>query len=262
MVGWLDRPRGGSMLVVRLSPLWLARGVHRRRVDGLGHWWSRSRSGPRVLADPLAGGPAPRRTSGHRCRPVTSGGAVPTPIARTRTHRAGRATANRFGTARRSLPESAGGRSTGDPDVAQLAGPSRSRPTSHRKSHRCAPCRPASAEEAPGVSRHALGDVHLAVVRADGTGRRSLTTAPGVQEVPSWSPDGRRIAFDAFDPAQPVFSTSIWLMRSDGTRRRQVTTGGFDVEPSFAPDGRHLAFARIAEDLPVAAPEAILVADL
>src|SRR3954449_4438942 len=125
MVGWLDRPRVGSMLVVRLSPLWEARGVHLRRADGLGHWWSRSRSGPRVLADPLAGGPAPRQTSGHRCRRVTSGGAVPTPTAKARTHRAGRATANPSGTARRSLRESAGGLSTGDRDVPQPAGPSR-----------------------------------------------------------------------------------------------------------------------------------------
>lgn len=105
----------------------------------------------------------------------------------------------------------------------------------------------------------AAGDVHLAVIRPDGTGRRPLTSAPGIQEIPSWSPDGKRIAFDAYDPAQPVFSTSIWLMNSDGTGQRRVTDDGFDVEPSFAPDGKRIAFARIYEDLPVAAPEAIHV---
>lgn len=104
-----------------------------------------------------------------------------------------------------------------------------------------------------------VGDVHLAVIRPDGSGRHSLTHAPGIQEIPSWSPDGEQIAFDAFDPAQPVFSTSIWLMNRDGTDQRRVTTDGFDVEPSFAPDGHRIAFARIFEDLPVAAPEAIYV---
>ncbi len=104
-----------------------------------------------------------------------------------------------------------------------------------------------------------VGDVHLAVIRADGTGRRSLTTAPGVQEVPSWSSDGRLIAYDAFDPVQPVFSTSIWVMRADGTHQRRLTSDGFDVEPDFSPDGRRIVFARIIEDLPVDSPEAIYV---
>jgi Tol biopolymer transport system component len=94
-----------------------------------------------------------------------------------------------------------------------------------------------------------IGDVHLAVIRPDGTGRRTLTSAAGIQEVPSWSPDGTQIAFDAFDPAQPSFSTSIWLMNRDGREQRQVTTAGFDVEPSFAPDGQRIAFARIVDDV-------------
>jgi Tol biopolymer transport system component len=103
------------------------------------------------------------------------------------------------------------------------------------------------------------GDVHLAVIRPDGTGRRTLTTAPGIQEVPSWSPDGAHIAYDAYEPAQPVFSTSIWLMNSDGSGQRRLTFDGFDVEPSFAPDGAHIAFGRIAEDRPTGAPEALVV---
>lgn len=93
-----------------------------------------------------------------------------------------------------------------------------------------------------------IGDVHLAVIRPDGSGRRALTTAAGVQEAPSWSPDARRIAFDAFDPAQPVFSTSIWIMNSGGGGQRQVTRDGFDVEPAFAPNGAQIAFARIIDD--------------
>ena len=98
----------------------------------------------------------------------------------------------------------------------------------------------------------AAGDVHLAVVRPDGTGRRTLTTAPGIQEAPTWSPDGRLIAYDAYDPAQTEFSTSIWVMRSDGTGQRRLTSDGFDVEPTFAPDGKRIAFGRSTEDVEVA----------
>jgi TolB protein len=102
-----------------------------------------------------------------------------------------------------------------------------------------------------------VGDTHLATIRPDGTGRRQLTNELGVEEIPSWSPDGTHIAYDAGDPNQPDFSTSIWLIRSDGTQARQLTTDGFDVEPSFAPDGRRIAFTRIVEDLPVAAPQTL-----
>jgi hypothetical protein len=72
--------------------------------------------------------------------------------------------------------------------VPQSAGPSRSRPTSHRRSHRYAPCGPASSDEPPRVSRHALVAVHssgwdwppaVAVVGGDlrDTTRRSGATA-------------------------------------------------------------------------------------
>jgi len=101
--------------------------------------------------------------------------------------------------------------------------------------------------------------VHIATVRPDGTKRRALTSAPGVQEAPDWSPDGRWIAYDADDPAQAVFSTSIWVMRADGTGARRVTRGGFDVEPVFSPDGRQIAFGRIAGDSPAGQLEAVFV---
>ena len=92
--------------------------------------------------------------------------------------------------------------------------------------------------------------VHLATMAADGTRVRQLSFDRGIQEVPRWSPNGRWIAFNAAPvlPGEPGFSTSIWLMRADGTQRRQVTTDGFDVEPVWSPDGLQLAFARLIDD--------------
>ena len=93
--------------------------------------------------------------------------------------------------------------------------------------------------------------VHVATMAADGTRVRQLTFDRGIQEVPRWSPTGRWIAFDAAPvlPWEPGFSTSIWVMRADGTQPRQVTTDGFDVEPVWSPDGLQLAFARLIDDV-------------
>ncbi|HET6171582.1 MAG TPA: hypothetical protein VFD90_03180 [Gaiellales bacterium] len=89
--------------------------------------------------------------------------------------------------------------------------------------------------------------VHLAAMTPEGGNVRQLTFGAGIQEIPKWSPDGRWITFDASTlfPDDPAFTTSIWVMRADGSKARQVTHDGFDVEPVFSPDGSQIAFARI-----------------
>ena len=88
---------------------------------------------------------------------------------------------------------------------------------------------------------------HVATISPDGTRTRQITSGTGIQEVPRWSPDGRLITFDASPvfPDDPAFHTSIWVMRADGSKPRQITTDGFDVEPVFSPDGSQIAFGRI-----------------
>jgi Tol biopolymer transport system component len=91
------------------------------------------------------------------------------------------------------------------------------------------------------------------VIRADGSGRRRLTTG-GRSFHPVWSPNGGRIFFarrrKAAHPEAPVRlreSASIWSMRSDGSQERRVTrliAGRSDVPESFSPDGSALALTR------------------
>ena len=57
---------------------------------------------------------------------------------------------------------------------------------------------------------------------------------------PDWSPDGRRIAFQAYTES----NFHIWSISADGSDLRQHTSGGFDDrEPSWSPAGDHILFA-------------------
>ena len=74
-------------------------------------------------------------------------------------------------------------------------------------------------------------------VNADGTGLRRLTHAPWREFDPSWSPDGRLIAYRA----EPHGHPQVWVMNADGSGQRRLTRdGGF---PAWSPDGSMIAYA-------------------
>jgi Tol biopolymer transport system component len=101
--------------------------------------------------------------------------------------------------------------------------------------------------------------VHIATIAPNGTNRKALTAAPGVQECPKWSPDGKSIVYDSFPVDQPTFSVSVWVMHADGSSPKQLTSNALDVEPVFSPDGTQIAFGRITGDSPEGQLEAIYV---
>jgi Tol biopolymer transport system component len=94
------------------------------------------------------------------------------------------------------------------------------------------------------------GDQQIATIRPNGADVRVITSGRGIHEVPSWSPDGRRIAFGHSpepDPGAPGFETRIWTTRPDGSHARPLpmSRAGFDVVPRYSPNGRWIAFARL-----------------
>jgi Tol biopolymer transport system component len=74
-------------------------------------------------------------------------------------------------------------------------------------------------------------------VRPNGRRLRRLTRDAN-SLLPSWSPDGRRIAFQRFPPGG---GREVWVMDADGTHKRRIARGG---GPTWSPDGRLVAFGR------------------
>ena len=74
------------------------------------------------------------------------------------------------------------------------------------------------------------------VMNADGSGITRLTEEQSFNRFPSWSPDGRRIAFQR--------KQSIYVMNADGSGVTRLTDDSrLDLKPSWSPDGRKIAFA-------------------
>ena len=112
---------------------------------------------------------------------------------------------------------------------------------------------PSSAAEQPPTSR-ALGavsgriafrserdqqDSEIYVMNADGSGQTRLTRMPGYDGRPSWSPDGRYIAFQSHRDGDG----EVYVMNSDGTGLTNLTKHpAIDLFPAWSPDGRYIAF--------------------
>ena len=72
-------------------------------------------------------------------------------------------------------------------------------------------------------------------VNQDGSGLERLTTQAGPDNWPTYSPDGKQIAFFSVREG----SEGVWIMEADGSDPRFVVEGG---EPNWSPDGEWITF--------------------
>ena len=85
-----------------------------------------------------------------------------------------------------------------------------------------------------GVPVHnSLGEAHLFVTALEGP-FKGIFKDFGCGNVPSWSPDDKRIAY-MLNPGNPAgVEWGIWIMDADGSKRRRLCDGWY---PRFSPDG-------------------------
>lgn len=94
-----------------------------------------------------------------------------------------------------------------------------------------------------GTEQQTRSRTQIDVANADGTGVKTLASLdgePGSVGGPTWSPDGRHIAYATF--------SGIYVTKADGGQvRRLVRYAGqsacYDLEPAWSPEGSTIAFA-------------------
>jgi len=97
------------------------------------------------------------------------------------------------------------------------------------------------AQSTVAFTRYQPGDTRGEIWVFDRNSYRATQLHDGRQ--PRISPDGKKIAFSAFDPRKGGH-WNIWVMNLDGSRPRQLTRNKADnVTPSWHPSGNWMVFA-------------------
>ena len=85
------------------------------------------------------------------------------------------------------------------------------------------------------------GDFEIYSMLPDGSDVKRLTNNSGYDDLPAWSPDGKKIAFVSDRHGSP----EIYMMNADGSRVRRLTedNGPDNALPAWSPDGSRIAYS-------------------
>ena len=103
----------------------------------------------------------------------------------------------------------------------------------------------------PRIAHKDPSGSNIFVMNSDGSDLKRLTHDGGIEVKPTWSPDGRHIAYE-----RAFRGWDIWVMNADGTNRQNLTrdeaidfrSAPWDHTPSWHPDGNRIAFRSYIRD--------------
>ena len=104
----------------------------------------------------------------------------------------------------------------------------------------------ASADTIAFVNRdNSINHIYLMEIDPAGHGSqaRRLTSDVETEDYPSWSPNGKMLAYH-----RGKDGTGIYLIHADGTNQQRLSpVPGFDVNPSWSPDGKQIIYVRVLD---------------
>ena len=106
------------------------------------------------------------------------------------------------------------------------------------------------------------GNLEIYVMDGDGSNQRRVTVHPARDWLPTWSPDGAKIAFVSNRNNANKDHTQIWVIDADGKNPIRLTDGVVDTYPDWSPDGTKIVYdAHLVPEGHDLAPGGIAVMD-